>query len=49
MKLVAAAGIEISSARFEDPRIASWMLDPGAKEQNIFNMVIFACFCLKQC
>ncbi|KAK7072181.1 hypothetical protein SK128_021895, partial [Halocaridina rubra] len=40
IKLMASAGIEHLHSQYEDPRIASWMLDPGAKELNIHNMVM---------
>lgn len=37
--LMGAAGLGFLSCPTEDPRVASWMLDPGAKEQNIYNLV----------
>ncbi|XP_063592844.1 DNA polymerase theta-like [Penaeus indicus] len=40
VRLLAAAGLGILFTQTEDPRVASWMLDPGAKEQNLYNMVM---------
>ncbi|XP_042229545.1 DNA polymerase theta-like isoform X2 [Homarus americanus] len=40
MKLLAAAGLGFILNPTEDPRVASWMLDPGEKELNIYNLVM---------
>lgn len=37
--LLASAGLGFLSCPAEDPRVAAWMLDPGGKELNIFNLV----------
>ncbi|XP_071543746.1 DNA polymerase theta-like [Panulirus ornatus] len=40
VRLLAAAGLGFIECPAEDPRVASWMLDPGAKELNICNLVM---------
>ncbi|XP_030638851.1 DNA polymerase theta [Chanos chanos] len=36
--LVLACGVSLTGT-FEDPKVASWLLDPGSKERNLHNMV----------
>nr|XP_053647287.1 DNA polymerase theta-like [Cherax quadricarinatus] len=40
VRLLAAAGLGFVTCPVEDPRVASWMLDPGGKEFNICNLVM---------
>lgn len=40
VRLLAASGLACVTGPVEDPKVAAWMLDPGAKESNICNLVI---------
>ncbi|XP_045135227.1 DNA polymerase theta-like [Portunus trituberculatus] len=40
IRLMVGAGLGCLTGRVEDPRVAAWMLDPGAKEPNLCNLVM---------
>lgn len=44
VRLLAASGLGCVTGPVEDPRVAAWMLDPGAKEPNICNLVTYVHF-----
>lgn len=39
VRLLVGSGLGCVTGTVEDPRVAAWMLDPGAKEPNICNLV----------
>ena len=39
VRLLMGSGLGCVLGPVEDPRVAAWMLDPGAKEPNICNLV----------
>ncbi|XP_076065262.1 DNA polymerase theta [Oratosquilla oratoria] len=40
VRILAASGLGMTTVSMEDPRVAAWLIDQGAKEKNIHNLVI---------